>query len=148
MVGLVSDDDEVVQPLHHPSVLADTMEICRLWPLSIVEAMERLPLPAHCPRGRNSPNLAEIICRVLANNSHGIIGGNLAVDSSRQGYWLEIEVEITVEAVRKLEHWSHFSLIFLLWTLPSLYLPLHFPFTYCLIDSIPLSFLCLSRPVP
>ena len=49
--------------------------------------------------------------------------------------------------VRKLEHWSHFSLIFSLWTLPPFYLSLHFPFTYCSIDSILFSPLCSSWPV-
>ena len=39
-----------------------------------------------------------------------------------------------LDTVRKLEHWSHFSLIFSLWTLPSLYLLPHFSFTYSLID--------------
>ena len=50
-------------------------------------------------------------------------------------------------SVRKLEHWSHFSLILSLQTLPSFYLSLHFPFMYCLIDSILPSLLCSSQPV-
>ena len=48
---------------------------------------------------------------------------------------------------RKLEHRSHFSLILSLRTLPSFHLSLCFPFTYCPIDSILLSLLCLLWPV-
>ena len=52
--------------------------------------MERLPLPAVRVRGESSPSLAEIVCCVLANDSHGIIGGHLSVDSSLQGYQIGI----------------------------------------------------------
>ena len=57
-----------------------------LEPLSIVEAMERLPIPAVHIWGGSSPNLAEIVCHVLANDSHGIIRGHLSVDSLQLGY--------------------------------------------------------------
>ena len=50
-------------------------------------------------------------------------------------------------SVRKLEHRSHFSSFFSLWTLSSPYLSLHFPFTYCLIDSILLLPSCSLWPV-
>ena len=60
--------------------------------------MERLLIPAVRVLGGSSPNLAEIVCRVLASDSCGIIRGNLAVDSSLWGYQLGIEVEITSEA--------------------------------------------------
>ena len=66
-------------------------------PLSIAEAMERLPIPAVRVRGESSPNLAEIVCRVLANDSRGIIGGHLSVDSSLQGYRIGIEVRVSSE---------------------------------------------------
>ena len=67
-------------------------------PLSIAEAMERLPIPAVHVRGGSSPNLAEIVCYVLANDSHGIIGGHLSVDSSQLGYRIGIEVRVSSEA--------------------------------------------------
>ena len=59
--------------------------------------MERLPVPAVCVRGGSSPNLAEIVCRVLANDSHGIIGGHLSVDSSQLGYRIGIEARVSSE---------------------------------------------------
>ena len=94
---LRSDDNEVVQPLQLLSCLLETNAIWRPEPLSIVEAMERLLTPAvHVHRG-SSPNLAEIICRVLANDSHGIIGGHLSVDSSQLGYRIGIEVRVSSE---------------------------------------------------
>ena len=94
---LVSEDDEVVQPLHLPSCLLETNAIRHPEPLSIVEAMERLLTPAvHVHRG-SSPNLAEIICRVLANDSHGIIRGHLSVDSSQLGYRIRIEAQVSLE---------------------------------------------------
>ena len=58
--------------------------------------MERLPIPAVRVQGESS-NLAEIVCRVLANDSHGIIGGHLSVDSSLQGYRIGIEVRVLSE---------------------------------------------------
>ena len=94
---LRSNDDEVVQPLRLPSCLLETNAIRRPEPLSIAEAMERLPIPAVCVRGGSSPSLAEIVCRVLANNSHGIIGGHLSVDSSQQGYRIRIEARVSLE---------------------------------------------------
>ena len=66
-------------------------------PLSITEAMERLLIPAVRVRGESSPSLAEIVCRVLANNSCGIIGGHLSVDSSQLGYRIGIEVRVDSE---------------------------------------------------
>ena len=44
-----------------------------------------------------SPSLTEIICRVLANDSHGIIGGHLSVDSLQLGYQIGIEVRVSSE---------------------------------------------------
>ena len=70
---LRSDDDEVVQPQRLPSCLLETNTICSLEPLSIAEAMERLLIPAVRVWGESSPTLAEIVCRVLANDSRGII---------------------------------------------------------------------------
>ena len=94
--GLRSDDDEVVQPLRLPSCLLETNAIRRP-ESSIAEAMERLPIPAVRVREGSSPNLAEIVCRVLANDSHGIIGGHLIVNSLQQGYWIGIEVRVSSE---------------------------------------------------
>ena len=94
---LRSDDDEVVQPQRLPSCLLETNAIRRPEPLSIAEAMERLPIPAVRVREGSSPNLAEIVCRVLANDSHGIIGGHMSVDSSQLGYRIGIEVRVTSE---------------------------------------------------
>ena len=71
--------------------------ICRPEPLSIAEAMERLPIPAVRVWGESSPNLVEIICCVLANDSHGIIGGHLSVDSLLQGYCIRIEARVSSE---------------------------------------------------
>ena len=59
--------------------------------------MERLLIPAVRVRGESSPNLAEIICCVLANDSHGIIRGHLSVDSSLQGYRIGIEAQVSSE---------------------------------------------------
>ena len=59
--------------------------------------MERLPIPAVRVRGEFSPTLAEIVCHVLANDSHGIIGGHLSVNSSLQGYQIGIEVRVSSE---------------------------------------------------
>ena len=59
--------------------------------------MERLPIPAVRVQGGPSPNLAEIVCRVLANNSRGIIGGHLTVDSSQLGYCIGIEARVSSE---------------------------------------------------
>ena len=70
---LQSDDNEVVQPLRLPTCLLETNAIQRPEPLSIAEAMERLPIPVVRVWERSSPNLTEIVCRVLVNNSHGII---------------------------------------------------------------------------
>ena len=67
-------------------------------PLSIAEAMERLPIPAVCAPGGSSPNLMVIICHVLVNNSRGVIGGHLTVNSSQLGYQLGIEAWISSEA--------------------------------------------------
>ena len=94
---LRSNDDEVVQPLRLPSCLLETNVIRRPEPLSIVEAMERLPLPAVRVWEGSSPSLAEIVCRVLANDSRGIIGSHLSVDSSQQGYRIGIEVRVSSE---------------------------------------------------
>ena len=94
---LRSDDDEVVQPLRLPTCLLETNAIRHPEPLSIAEAMERLPIPAVRVREGSSPTLAEIVCRVLANDSHGIIGGHLSVDSSQLGYRIGIEVRVTSE---------------------------------------------------
>ena len=96
MEGLRSDD-EVVRPLRLPSCLLETNVIRRPEPLSIAEAMERLPIPAVRVQEGSSPSLAEIVCRVLANDSHGIIGGHLSVDSSQLGYWIGIEVRVSSE---------------------------------------------------
>ena len=95
--GLRSDDDEVVQPQRLPSCLLGTNVIRRLEPLSIAEAMERLPIPAVRVREGSSPSLAEIVCRVLANDSRGIIGGHLSVDSLQLGYRIGIEVRVSSE---------------------------------------------------
>ena len=94
---LQSDDDEVVQPQRLPSCLLETNAIQRPEPLSIAEAMERLLIPAVRVQGGSSPNLAEIICRVLANDSPGIIRGHLSVNSSKLGYWIGIEVRVSLE---------------------------------------------------
>ena len=59
--------------------------------------MERLPIPAVRVLGGSSPNLVEIICRVLANDSHGIIRGHLSVDSSQLGYQIGIEAQVSSE---------------------------------------------------
>ena len=95
--GLRSDDDKIVQPLRLPSCLLETNAIRHPDPLGIVEAMERLPIPAVRILGGSSPNLAEIVCRVLANDSHGIIGGHLSVDSSQLGYRISIEARVSLE---------------------------------------------------
>ena len=71
-------------------------------PLSIVEAMERLPIPAVRVPERSSPTLVEIVCRVLANDSHGIIGGHLSVNSSLQGYHIGIEARVSSEVSDKI----------------------------------------------
>ena len=92
-----SDDDEVIQPQRLPSCLLETNAIHHPEPLSIAEAMERLPIPAVRVWERSSPNLVEIVCRVLANDSHGIIGGHLSVDSSLQGYQIGIEARVSSE---------------------------------------------------
>ena len=94
---LRSDLDEIVQPLRLPTCLLETNAIRRPEPLSIAEAMERLPIPAVRVREGSSPSLAEIVCRVLANDSRGIIGGHLSVDSSQQGYRIGIEVRVSSE---------------------------------------------------
>ena len=94
---LVSEDDEVVQPLHLLSCLLETNAIRHPEPLSIAEAMERLPTPAFRVHRGSSPNLAEIVCHVLANDSHGIIGGHLSVDSSQLGYRIRIEAQVSLE---------------------------------------------------
>ena len=59
--------------------------------------MERLPIPAVRVQEGSSPSLTEIICCVLVNNSHGIIGGHLSVDSSLQGYRIGIEARVSSE---------------------------------------------------
>ena len=94
---LRSDLDEIVQPLRLPSCLLETNAIRRPEPPTIAEAMERLPIPAVRVQGESSPNLAEIVCRVLANDSRGIIGGHLSVDSSQLGYRIGIEVRVSSE---------------------------------------------------
>ena len=94
---LRSNDNEVVQPQRLLSCLLKTNAIRRPEPLSIAEAMERLPIPAVRVRGGSSPTLTEIICCVLANNSRGIIGGHLSVNSSQLGYQVGIEVRVTSE---------------------------------------------------
>ena len=98
MEELQSDNDEVVQPLRLPSCLLETNVIRHPEPLSIAEAMERLLIPAVCVPERSSPTLAEIVCRVLADDSCGIIGGHLSVDSSQQGYCIGIEARVSAEA--------------------------------------------------
>ena len=102
MEELVDKDDEVIQPLRLPSCLLDTMAIQHPEPLSIAEAMERLPVPAVRVLGGSSPNLAEIICCVLANDSHGIIRGHLSVNSSQLGYRIGIEAQVSQEAGDKI----------------------------------------------
>ena len=102
MEELRSDDDEVVQPHQLPSCLLEMNAIRRPEPLSIVEAMERLPIPAVRVRGESSPNLAEIVCCVLVNDSHGIIGGHLTVNSSLQGYRIGIEARVSSEVSDKI----------------------------------------------
>ena len=94
---LRSDDDEVVQPLRLPTCLLETNAIRRPEPPSIAEVLERLPVPAVRVQGESSPTLAEIVCRVLANDSHGIIGGHLSVDSSQLGYRIGIEARVSSE---------------------------------------------------
>ena len=64
--------------------------------------MERLLIPAVRVQGGSSPNLAEIICCVLANDSCGIIGGHLSVDSSQLGYRISIEVWVSLEVGDKI----------------------------------------------
>ena len=64
--------------------------------------MERLLIPAVVVRGESSPSLTEIICHILANNSHGIIGGHLSVDSSLQGYRIGIEARVSSEVGDKI----------------------------------------------
>ena len=59
--------------------------------------MEKLPIPAVRVREGSSPSLAEIVCRVLANDSHGIIRGHLSVDSSQLGYRIGIEARVSSE---------------------------------------------------
>ena len=80
----------------------ETNAIRCLEPLSIAEAMERLLIPAVCVWGESSPNLAEIICRVLVNDSHGIIGGHLSVDSLLLGYHIRIEARVSSEVGDKI----------------------------------------------
>ena len=99
---LRSDDDKVIQPQRLPSCLLETNTIRRLEPLSIAEAMERLPIPAVRAWEGSSPNLAEITCHVLANNSHGIIRGHLSVNSSLQGYHIGIEARVSAEVGNKI----------------------------------------------
>ena len=94
---LRSDNNKVIQPLQLPSCLLETNAIRRSEPLSIAEAMERLPIPAVRAWGGSSPNLVEIVCRVLANDSHGIIRGHLSVDSSQLGYRIGIEARVCSE---------------------------------------------------
>ena len=64
--------------------------------------MERLPIPAVRVRGESSPSLAEIVCHVLANDSHGIIRGHLSVDSLQLGYRIGIEVRVSSEVGDKI----------------------------------------------
>ena len=97
MEELRSDDDEVIQPQRLPTCLLETNAICHPEAPSIAEAMERLPIPAVRVQEGSSPSLAEIVCRVLANDSHGIIGGHLSVDSSQLGYRIGIEVWVSSE---------------------------------------------------
>ena len=59
--------------------------------------MERLLIPAVRVREGSSPSLVEIVCCVLANDSHGIIGGHLSVDSLQLGYRIGIEVQVSSE---------------------------------------------------
>ena len=59
--------------------------------------MERLLIPAVRVRGESTPTLTEIVCRVLANDSLGIIRGHLTVDSSLQGYRIRIEAQVSLE---------------------------------------------------
>ena len=66
-------------------------------PLSIAEAMERLPIPAVRVLERSAPTLTEIVCRVLANDSHGIIRGHLSVNSLQLGYRIGIEARVSSE---------------------------------------------------
>ena len=80
----------------------ETNTIRRPEPLSIAEATERLPIPAVHVQGGSSPNLTEIVCRVLANDSHGIIGGHLSVNSSQLGYRIGIEVRVSSEVGDKI----------------------------------------------
>ena len=87
----------LTQPLRLPSCLLETNAIRRPESLSIAEAMERLPIPAVRVWEGSSPSLAEIVCRVLANDSHGIIGGHLSVDSSQLGYCIRIEARVSAE---------------------------------------------------
>ena len=49
----------------------------------------------HPVREGSSPSLVEIVCRVLANDSRGIISGHLSVDSSQLGYRIGIEVQVS-----------------------------------------------------
>ena len=58
---LQSDDDKVVQPQRLLSCLLETNVIWRPEPLSIVEAMERLPIPAVHVQGGSSPNLMDAV---------------------------------------------------------------------------------------
>ena len=94
---LRSDNNKVVQPQRLPSCLLEMNVIHRPESLSIVEAMERLPIPAVRVWKGSSPNLAEIVCRVLVNDSHGIIGGHLSVDSLQLGYRIGIEARVSSE---------------------------------------------------
>ena len=76
------------------------METNAIWhpePLSIAEAMERLPIPAVHVQEGSSPTLAEIVCCVLANDSHGIIRGHLSADSSQLGYQIGIKAWVSSE---------------------------------------------------
>ena len=59
--------------------------------------MERLPILAVRVRGESSPSLTEIVCHVLVNDSHGIIGGHLSVNSSQLGYRIGIEARVSSE---------------------------------------------------
>ena len=97
MEELRSDNNKVVQPQCLPSCLLEMNVIHRPESLSIVEAMERLPIPAVRVWKGSSPNLAEIVCRVLVNDSHGIIGGHLSVDSLQLGYRIGIEARVSSE---------------------------------------------------
>ena len=97
MEELRSNDDEVVQPQRLPSCLLEMNVIRCPEPLSIAEAMERLPIPAVRVQGGSSPNLTEIVCCVPANDSHGIIRGHLSIDSSQLGYRIGIEARVSLE---------------------------------------------------